>query len=200
MKINIITPCSRPQNLQKIAESINIPRGNYRWIVVFDSDKVDHPNSFDQKILPDQVDYKVDYYLAKKSNSVAGNHQRNIGLDILLKEFSLQNLDDEFIYFNDDDTTIHPNLWNSVKNLSDYDFIHFAQVWKNGELRIPGDLVCVCGIDSHNYLFKASLVGDTRFILDKYEADGIFATEIYQKAQNKIYLPVVLSVYNSLRD
>ena len=37
MLINILTPCSRPQNLAAIAKSINIPPKNYRWIVVFDA-------------------------------------------------------------------------------------------------------------------------------------------------------------------
>ena len=42
MFINIITACSRPNNLNKISESINIPKENYRWIVVHDG--LDNPN------------------------------------------------------------------------------------------------------------------------------------------------------------
>lgn len=29
MFLNIITPCTRPENLHKISESINIPKENY---------------------------------------------------------------------------------------------------------------------------------------------------------------------------
>ena len=34
--LNIITPCSRPENLHIISQSINIPKDNYRWIVIYD--------------------------------------------------------------------------------------------------------------------------------------------------------------------
>ena len=37
MYLNIITPCIHIENLVEISKSINIPRENYRWIVVFDS-------------------------------------------------------------------------------------------------------------------------------------------------------------------
>ena len=40
MFLNIITPCSRPHLLHRIAESINIPKENYRWIVVFDAETI----------------------------------------------------------------------------------------------------------------------------------------------------------------
>ena len=46
MFLNIITPCTRPNNLHAIAKTINIPRDSYRWIVVFDAydiPKVDIP-------------------------------------------------------------------------------------------------------------------------------------------------------------
>ena len=36
MFLNIITPCSRPENLRIISESINIQKENYRWIFVYD--------------------------------------------------------------------------------------------------------------------------------------------------------------------
>ena len=49
MFINIVTPCSRPKNIQTIFESICIPLENYHWYVVFDLDYIPktlpiHPN------------------------------------------------------------------------------------------------------------------------------------------------------------
>jgi len=43
MFLNIITPSCRPENLHKISKSINIPRENYRWIVVFDLEEIPDP-------------------------------------------------------------------------------------------------------------------------------------------------------------
>ncbi len=34
MFLNIITPCSRPDNLNEVSKSINIPPEHYRWIVL----------------------------------------------------------------------------------------------------------------------------------------------------------------------
>ncbi len=66
--LNIITPCSRINNLQIISESINIPKENYRWIVVYDS--LILPNS-------DLIPSNCEFYLHKDINSVFGNAQRN---------------------------------------------------------------------------------------------------------------------------
>jgi NDP-sugar pyrophosphorylase family protein len=58
MFINIITPCSRPQNLETISKSINISRDNYRWIVVFDALEV-----------PENIPNNCEAYAIKNSNS-----------------------------------------------------------------------------------------------------------------------------------
>jgi hypothetical protein len=184
MFLNIITPCSRPQNLHKISESINIPRDNYRWIVVFDSDMLP-----DNKYIPENCEY----YIHKNIESISGNSQRNFAIDMV---------EEGFVYFNDDDTIIHPNIWENIRDC-DYDFISFSQQWKDGRLRLLGNNIEIGQIDSHNFLISLELIGDTRWILDKYDADGYFAKEIYNKALNlglKIeFIPKVLSIYNCLR-
>ena len=63
MYLNIITPCSRPENLHKIAESINIPKDNYRWIVVCDLDELPNANLIPQN---------CEIYTHKNKESVAG--------------------------------------------------------------------------------------------------------------------------------
>lgn len=180
MFLNIITPCSRPQNLHKIAESINIPRENYRWIVVFDLDILP-----DSSLIPD----KCETHLHRNLNSIAGHSQRNYALDLVREGY---------IYSNDDDTIIHPELWKNIKDLNE-DFISFSQVEKWGALRLKGDIVKLNYIDSHNFIVKKEVVGDSRFIIDRYNADGIFAEECYNKSNSKIFIDKILSVYNSLR-
>lgn len=186
MFLNIITPCSRPQNLHIISKSINIPKENYRWIVVFDMEQF--PN---KELIPDNCEI----YLHKNSQSVAGHSQRNFALDLI---------NDGHVYMNDDDTIIHSDLWDYIKNLEEYDFISFQQNNTNNTLRLMGNNIQVCHIDSHNFIVSKKVIGNDKWEVNKYEADGIFASKIFNKIftinPNKIkYIPKVLSIYNSLK-
>jgi hypothetical protein len=177
MFLNIITPCSRPQNLHLIAESINLPTYAYRWIVVFDADEI-----------PDNIPDICEPYSVKVEGSVFGNGQRNFGIDLV---------EEGYLYFNDDDTEMSDRLWENIKDLNE-DFISFGQSNKDGTIRLGGIIVDVGYVDSHNFLVNRECVGDTRWVLDRYDADGVFAHECYKKAKTNKNIPKVLSVYNSL--
>lgn len=177
MFLSIITPCSRPEFLDAVSKSINIPKNNYRWIVVFDSETI-----------PENIP-ECETYCIKDVNSVCGNAQRNLGIDLVTEGW---------IYFNDDDTTMHPDLWHNIKDL-DNDFISFDQVWTSGVHRLYGNIVKLSYVDSHNFILHTSLVGNERFVLSRRDADGIFAENCYNKAKNKYYINKVLSTYNSLQ-
>lgn len=179
MFLNIITPCSRPQNLETISKSINIPRENYRWIVVFDLLEA-----------PVNIPDNCEWYAIKDANSTSGNAQRNFALNLVTHGH---------IYFNDDDTIMHPDLWENIKDEDDEDFISFKQTNKDGSIRLEGVDISVGTIDSHNFVTSVECVGDTKWVLNRYDADGVFAHECYQKAKNKSYINKVLSVYNTLR-
>ena len=180
MFLNIITPCSRPENLKEISKSINIPKDNYRWIVVYDSEI-----KMDSEFIPENCEM----YNYKDTNSIVGNAQRNYALD-LIKE--------GHIYLNDDDTLIHPNLWKNIKDLKN-DFICFQQLYKDGQPRLFLNIVQVGYIDSHNFIVSKDILGDTKFIINRYDADGYFAQECFSKSKNSIYIPKPLSIYNQLR-
>lgn len=173
--VNIITPCSRPENLEKIARSINFPK--YRWIVVFDGP------------IPENRPAQAECYSVINKNSISGNAQRNFALDLV---------EDGWIYFNDDDTVIHPDLWDAIKDL-DADFASFKQVFPSGVLRLEGKSVTLNNIDSHNFIMDYSLLGKSRWNLQRYDADGLFAYECWLKSRNYKYIDKVLSVYNALR-
>jgi hypothetical protein len=179
MFINIITACSRPNNLEVISKSINIPSENYRWIIVYDGEE--KPSDL---IVPENCEF----YTHKDIKSRVGNSQKNFALDII---------DSGYVYFNDDDTLIHPELWDSIKDRNN-DFISFKQNDNRGRLRLHGE-VGYQKIDSHNFILTRELIGDSRWILDKYEADGLFAIECYNKSKSFIKVDKVLSIYNQLR-
>ena len=180
MKLNIITPCSRPENLHLISKSINIPKENYRWIVVFDFDEL--PN---KELIPDNCEV----YLHRNPMSIAGHSQRNYAIDLI---------NEGYVYSNDDDTLLHPDLWENIKDI-DADFISFSQSNKHNSLRLIGNVIRVGHIDSHNFIVSRNIIGNTRFQIEKYDADGYFATECYDKSTNKIFINKILSVYNQLR-
>lgn len=179
--LNIITPCSRPYNLIEIGKSINIPISNYRWIVVFDSE-----NLPDLSLIPKNCEF----YTHKDLTSIYGNAQRNYALDLI---------DNGYIYFNDDDTVLHNDLWENIKLLDKYDFISFDQLNTNGSHRIHGNKIALYHIDSHNFITHHSLSNNVKFMNNNYCADGLFAEYCYTKAKNPIYINKYLSVYNQLR-
>jgi len=179
MFLNIITPCSRPENLEIISKSINIPRDQYRWIVVFDLLEA-----------PENIPDNCEWYAIKDVNSMSGNAQRNFALNLVMHGH---------IYFNDDDTIMHPNLWDEIKDEDNIDFISFKQANKDGSLRLEGLNISIGTIDSHNFVTSTKCAGDTRWILNKYDADGFFARECFEKAKTILHIPKVLSVYNTLR-
>jgi len=180
MYLNIITPCSRPENLLTISKSINIPVENYRWIVVCDSEIL--PNN---SLIPENCEI----YLHKNKNSVFGNAQRNYAMDMITQGY---------IYFNDDDTILHSDLWNNVQNINS-DFIVFYQAFKNNAIRLKSNIISTGHIDSHNFIVNYNIAKDIRWVLDKYDADGIFATACYNKSLLTTHIHKVLSVYNALK-
>lgn len=181
MFLNIITPCIRHYNLKAISQSINIPTNNYRWIVIFDAAELPSKD-----LIPDNCEA----YIYQDANSIVGHAQRN---------FALELINQGHVYFNDDDTLIHPKLWTNIED-ANADFISFTQLNKDSTVRLIGDTIMVGNIDSHNFIVKREIISDSRFIVSGYASDGAFAEECYKKAVTKLFINKALSVYNTLRD
>ena len=180
-KLHIVTPCCRPQNLMTIRDSIRLPRATFTWWIVFDANE----NEIDKKYIPS--DARILWHKDKKS--VAGHAQRNYALSLI---------DDGMVYFLDDDTLLHPDLYNETCKANEYhDFIHFDQENPDGTKRIGGK-VEVNHIDTGSAVASRQLIGNTRFRTDLYNADGYFWKTISQKASNTKYINKVLSTYNLL--
>ena len=179
--LTIVTPCSRPENLHIIAESINIPKDRYRWIIVFDS-----PTLPDFSLIPEGLSSLI---AINSPYSVCGNAQRNLALDLI---------ESEWIYFLDDDTILHKDLWENVKDL-DNDFISFSQEWKDGTLRLLGNDINLNSVDSGNFIISHSLLKGSRWDIRRRDADGLFAHACKLRAKHYKFIPKILSTYNALR-
>lgn len=179
MIINIVTPCSRPENLMAMSESINIPLGRYRWIVVIDA--TDMPSV----MLPKNAEV----YLAKVDGSTSGNGQRNKALDMI---------NAGYVLFLDDDTILHKDLWDAVRYATE-DIVCWQQSLKDGSHRLDAGDFRVCHIDSGSFMVKRSVIGDIRWDLGRYDADGYFAEKVFAKKQTIRKINQYLSHYNYLR-
>ncbi len=176
--INIITPCSRPQNLHTISKSINIPKDQYRWIVVFDMEICD----------TDLIPTNCIFLYHKDPNSISGNAQRNMGIELI---------EDGYVYFLDDDTILHPALWDNIKDATE-DMILFNQL-RQGQQRFDRLRFEKGYIDTGCAVIKSSLIGDTRWELGVYEADYFFLQELKYKTQSIKNIPHCISYYNYLK-
>jgi glycosyltransferase involved in cell wall biosynthesis len=177
--INIVTPCVRPENLGAIAGSINIPESSYRWIVVFDADEIP---SID---LPSNAEV----YAHRNTESRSGNAQRN---------FANKMIRGGYVLYLDDDTILHPKLWESVKECTE-DLVGWKQCNKDDSHRLSVGEWQVGFIDSGSFMVDQNTMGDSDWALDRYDADGYFAREMRLKAKTVKEIYDYLSIYNYLR-
>lgn len=178
-KLTIITPSYRIDNIKNIYESINFNYVN-EWIIVYDGNKIkENPRLFQND--------KIKEYVYTDNKSCFGNAQRN---------FALNNISNKntYVYFLDDDNIIHPEIYNLLEFLDNDKFYTFVQ-----HNRMHGDTIQIGKIDTAMILIDCNLCKDIRWTLDKYEADGIFICECFNKNQDKwIYVNNVLCYYNKL--
>ena len=188
-KITIITPSIRPENLEKIKNSINFEYIN-EWIIVYDGNKIiNNPYLF-------KNENKISEYLHKNKKSIVGNSQRN---------FALENIKNKntYLYFLDDDNIIHPELYNLFDCLEDNKIYTFNQ--KRPENIFPykkelkGDKIEIFHIDTAMFLIDYNLCQNIKWYIDKYNADGFYIKECYDKNKDKwVFINNILSYYNIL--
>lgn len=178
-KLTIITPSYRTDNLQKIKDSIDFDYVN-EWIIVYDGSKItDCPNLF--------IDNdKIKEYVYKGSG-LSGNPQRNFALTKITNK-------DTYLYYLDDDNTIYKPFYKLL------DIIDKGKIYTfNQKDRIKGNNITVGGIDTAMCLIHYSLCEGIKWITDKYDADGYYIKECYDKNTNKhIYIDEDLCTYNVL--
>lgn len=177
----IITPCSRPENLNRIYESI--PE-QCQWVI-----------SHDDSTNPSDYSFNNVMFMNCKNTGMVGTRARNYALD------NLPLLDDDHIYFLDDDNIIHPKWYPKISQHLDLDFsiMMWGQYGKNNTIRLPPPTVIEVGaIDTACYLIKWKYNTDVRHRTDTYTHDGIYAIDCAHNGPN-ISIDDCLCYYNYLR-
>lgn len=186
-ELTIITPCSRPDNLSALAASIEPGRKLFdlTWRIVFDGarvEKVEFPGAITS--------------IVKDFDSNVGNAQKNAALDHTMSGW---------VWFLDDDNLVHPDFFAGMgEAIADYPqargFI-FQQVLPGGALREVGpENMRVGRIDLAQFCLRSELIGDTRFDIGIYEADGILIQKLYWSDPAEFeFIHKPLCYYNALR-
>ena len=189
-----ITICSRPEYLNYINDDIeNQKNNNYKWIICFDSD-----------IIPD-VEFKnknVIFLNYKKKQEEITNYA---GLNYVF-DYIQKNKIDGYIHVIDDDNTIYPDYMNELNNVinSNLRFIYYQQNYYDNTMRFDCRTkeIREGHIDMAQVCFHTSIIEDTRYLTNKYLADGIFYASIFTKVlNNKAQWTIIkkpLCFYNAL--
>lgn len=176
--IYIITPCSRPENLEQISKTI--PQ-ECKWVVVHDNKKP-APNINNAT------------FLVCDDTGIVGTKAQNFALD------NLPLNDEDIVYLLDDDNIIHPRWYKTVSNWLNYDFsiMTWGQLYKDGSLRLrPTNMPAPNRIDTACFMIKWKYNKNVRHEY-VYHHDGIYA-ETCSFNGNTLCVDDYLAYYNYLR-
>lgn len=114
-----------------------------------------------------------------------------------LKNMMLDQIEDGWVCFLDDDTLMHPELLRRAAQYQDADAVVVSQRRADGRvLRSGRENVRVGSIDIGQALIRRDTVGDHR-LPEMYEGDGVFLMAVLS-APTVVFLPDVLSDHNAL--
>jgi predicted O-methyltransferase YrrM len=177
-KITIITPSCRPENLINVKQSINFDYV-HEWIIVYDQKKIiENPKLFNHDKIKE---------LIYEDDGISGNPQRNHALDNITNT-------NTYLYYLDDDNTIHPDFYKLLDIIDDNKFYSFDQ-----KDRIAGNNIKMQHIDTAMVLIDFNTCKNIRWKNMYYESDGMYIETCYMlNRDNWIYINNDICTYNSL--
>jgi predicted O-methyltransferase YrrM len=181
-KLTLITPSIRPENLSAIQKTLNFDYID-EWIIVYDGKKItENPCVFKNE------NNKIKEYLYE-GEGICGNPQRNYGLSKITNE-------DTFLYFLDDDNTVHPDLYKLLN------FAHGDKMYSfNQEGRLKGDNLYVGSVDTAMMVIDYKLCKHLFWHNNANEADGFYINQCWTASKNNyIYVDNDLCFYNKFGD
>jgi len=191
--LNIVTPCSRPENLSRIKHELEkyTEKHFIKWLIVFDYDKRSpefNPTSIDA------------CWWDRSPNSLGlfGNPQRNEAISAIVR-------DDSWVWFLDDDNLPHPDFFNTlhesiIANPSAQGFL-FSQLHKNNSLRLRAKSEELhFGIDTAQFVFRRGFIGDHRWEPNYYDADTRFFKAVTKdRLESIVFCDKPVTYWNFLR-
>lgn len=211
MKLEIITRCTRTDNLLAIKESIFKQPTYWRitWRIIFDTHVLD---SISAELLQElKASHDVHFHFLRGRKGDMGHSLINDVLDEISYAEHLMKDEIPWIYVLDDDTILHENFLKETYRLVQENSIgHGAIIFSQKiagkdftglDIRVASpENTCVQKIDMGQFLLHRRFIGDKKFQPDTYTADGIFIEELYkEKPEEFIFYDEVLCYYNYLQ-
>lgn len=201
MKLNIVTPVTRLQNLPAIRESIKQQLGkgiDIEWWVIFDA-SCPAPDD-----IPGQLPH-IENHAQATISGMAGHCHRNTFLmqQELRARLESPGILEEWIYCIDDDNILHPDLvpW-LIANLNVAEtatMLVFDQQMKDGSIRLYAGVPKVNHVDTAQFMWRGTKSVGVRFREDLYNADGYFSEDIDKRDLGTTIVNQPLCYYNYLR-
>lgn len=184
-KLTIITPCSRPENLAALKESVAPGRELFDllWMVVYDELMI--PRSTDSPCEP-----FIECHWYGDQMSVAGKGQIN---------FALERIELGWVWVLDDDNLVHPSFFKLFDEMTrqypEAQAFVFSQQHQSGFVRFASpDSVKVAHIDQAQYVLDRSLIGSNRYRLE-YAADGEFIERLLSQQKPTCHFETAVMCY-----
>jgi hypothetical protein len=172
-RLTLVTPCSRPKLLKEVLKSIKLPL-IAEWIIVH-THQIDHQTDQVDQVQP--VNYLPSHekiselYMPSNTSGSWGNPERNRALQHIPPERQ------GFLYYLDDDTLVHPNLYIVTQDLPS-DRIHFFnEMDEEGHLRLF-EKCQVYWVDTGVIAVDVGLAKQYIWDNDKHEADGRYIEDM----------------------
>jgi len=211
--LHIITRCTRPEYLLKVKESVfKTSKWNEQvyWTIIFDTRIL---NNLNTNLLKELLsDRRIRTIYRESIEGDMGHQLINEVIDEKFEHWNITPIDwmNEWIYILDDDNKLHEDFLDSTFELIHANpecacliFSQFVggQDFSGVDIRVadPSN-VKVGKIDMAQFLVKSDILNEIRFVSNRYEADGIFIVELYNKYKDRfIFDKTVLSYYNHFR-
>lgn len=194
MIINILTRCTRPQNLLQISKTIFTDLFEINWYILFDTNKI---KDIDISLLMEltKLGAKIKY-----SKSEPNSFGYNIINEIL------DEITDGWVYILDDDNIIHPDFYNILDEFIDantYGVLVFNQKVDGKDFtkldirEANPENMKIGGVDIAQVLIHIGDYGDTRRFNNAYTADGELIEKLFEeKKDDFIFIQTELCYYN----
>lgn len=208
----IVTPLSRIENLTEITKSFkdffNSFKNEINWIIIVDKSVFKKFYKEKTKPIMNFLNLSICFVESPYYKSFVGHSHRNYFLNYVYPNFFKSKKLNNWLYFLDDDTLLHPDFLETIIPLLNSNLdkaaIIFDQENKDGSMRLFANInsVKVCHIDMGQYVINLSKIPtDLRFKEDDYCADGIFIEELFKRVGPEQFLVInkTLSTYNKLR-